>query len=146
MEELSSAREKYQFYLWAYVLMPNHVHLLIYPYQSKYNISIILQAIKGKTSYRYRDFLCKENPAIFEKICIQIRKKKIFRFWQVGGGFDINLWSANAVHSSIHYIEANPVRADLVENPEDWKWSSTRARRYNEGLVPDDSDIPFLMK
>ena len=47
MEELSSAREKYQFYLWAYVLMPNHVHLLIYPYQSNYKISIILQAIKS---------------------------------------------------------------------------------------------------
>ena len=64
--------------------MPNHVHLLIYPYQSKYNISI-------------------------------------------------------------DYIEANPVVAGLVENPEDWKWSSARARRYNEVLVPDESDIPFLM-
>jgi len=47
---------------------------------------------------------------------------------------------------SISYIEANPVCTDLVENPEDWKWSSARARRYKEGLVPDDSDIPFLMK
>ena len=44
------------------------------------------------------------------------------------------------------YIAANPVRADLVENPEDWKWSSARGRKYNEGLVLDDSDIPFLMK
>jgi len=44
------------------------------------------------------------------------------------------------------YIEANPVHADLTENPEDWKWSSARVRRYKEGLVPDDSDIPFLMK
>ena len=44
------------------------------------------------------------------------------------------------------YIEANPVRAGLVEDPEDWKWSSARVRRYNEGLAPDDSDIPFLMK
>jgi len=31
-----------------------------------------------------------------------------------------------------------------VENPENWKWSSARARRYKEGLVPDDSDIPFF--
>jgi len=37
-------------------------------------------------------------------------------------------------------------RADLVENPENWKWSSARGRRYKEGLVPDDSDNPFLMK
>jgi len=33
-----------------------------------------------------------------------------------------------------------------VENPEDWKWPSARGRRYNEGPVPDDSDIPVLMK
>jgi len=44
------------------------------------------------------------------------------------------------------YIEANPVHAGLVEDPEDWKWSSARARRYKKGLVPDDSEIPFLMK
>ena len=68
MEELSSAREKYQFYIWAYVLMPNHVHLLIYPYQSKYHISTMLQAIKGKTSYRYRDFLIKEDSSKYEQI------------------------------------------------------------------------------
>jgi len=37
-------------------------------------------------------------------------------------------------------------RAGLVENPEDWKWSWARAGRYKEGLVPDDSDIPVLMK
>jgi len=33
-----------------------------------------------------------------------------------------------------------------VENPEDWKWISVRAGRYKEGLVPDDSDNPVLMK
>ena len=44
--------------------MPNHVHLLIYSYQSKYDISIILQAINGKTSYRYRDFLIKEDSSL----------------------------------------------------------------------------------
>jgi len=91
MEELSLAREKYQFRLWTYVLMPNHVHLLICPYQSNYNTSVILQDIEGKTSARYRKFL-------------------------------------------------------LMENPEDWKWSSARAIRYQEGLLPDDFDIPTLMK
>ena len=60
-----------------------------------------------------------ENPELFEKMCIEIRKKNIFRFWQAGGGFDRNLWNAKAIHSSINYIEANPVRAELVEYPED---------------------------
>jgi len=42
------------------------------------------------------------------------------------------------------YIESNPVQIKLVKNPEDWQWSSYRARKYKEGLLPDDFDIPFL--
>jgi len=72
--------------------------------------------------------------------------KTVFRFWQAGGGFDINLWSAKAIHSSIKYIEANPVRKELVEQPEDWKWSSAKTRKYQEGLISDEVDIPVLMK
>ncbi len=119
MEELSKAKLKYEFYLWAYVLMPTHVHLLLYPYKSNYNISVILQSIKGKMSIRYCNLLNEKNPELFKKMCMKIGRKEIFRFWQVGGGFDRNLWSVKAVHSSINYIEANPVRAGLVENPKD---------------------------
>ncbi|MBN2029441.1 transposase [bacterium] len=146
MNELSTARIKYKFYLWAYVLMPTHVHLLLYPYKSNYNISTILQSIKGKMSTSYRYLLSKNNPELFRKMCIKIRRKDIFRFWQVGGSFDRNLRNAKAAHSSINYIEGNPVRAGLVEYPEDWKWSSARARKYQKGLIPDDFGIPVLMK
>ena len=135
IKELASARDKFQFYLWAYVIMPTHVHLLIYPFRSNYNISIILQSIKGKFSTTYRNILKNTNMELFEKICIQEGKKKVFRFWQAGGGFDRNLWNAKAIHSSIQYIEANPVRAGLVEYPEDWKWSSARARIFSEGQL-----------
>jgi len=127
LNELSSTREKYHFYVWAYVLMPNHVHVLLFPYTQHYNISIILQSIKGKMSTNYRNFLKKNNQKLFKHMCIKAGKKKVFRFWQVGGGFDRNLWSAKAVHSSIKYIEANPVRAELTKKPEDWNWSSARA-------------------
>ena len=61
IDELSQAREHFHFRLWAYVLMPNHVHLFIYPTQSEYKIATILQSIKGKTSKRYRDVLLREN-------------------------------------------------------------------------------------
>ena len=48
LEELDEAKRTYQFRLWAYVLIPNHVHLLIYPIQPQYDISKILQSIKVK--------------------------------------------------------------------------------------------------
>jgi len=144
MEELSAAREQYNFQIWAYVLMPTHVHLLLYPLQKVYNISMIQQSIKGKMSTRYRRILLEKNPDKFERMCVTAKGKKVFRFWQTGGGFDRNLWSSKAILYSINYIEANPVRAKLVKNPEDWQWSSYRARKYKEGLEPDDFEIPFL--
>ncbi len=146
ISELSHAKEHFLFRLWAYVLMPNHVHLFIYPTQTNYKISTILQSIKGKTSKRYRDILLEENPERYNKICLKVSNKNVFRFWQAGGGFDRNLWNAKAIHSSIKYIEYNPVRAGLVNAPEEWPWSSAHARHANEGLLPDDLDIPILMK
>ena len=146
IDELTHAREHFFFQLWAYVLMPNHVHLFIYPTQKDYKISTILQSIKGKTSKRYRDILLKENPERYNKLSITVSNKKVFRFWQAGGGFDRNLWNAKAIHNSIKYIEYNPVRAGLVNAPEEWQWSSAHARSTNKGLLPDDLDIPILMK
>ena len=101
--------------------MPTHVHLLLFPLQKIYNISMIQQTIKGKMSTRYRRILLEENPDKFESMCIIAKGKKTFRFWQTGGGFDRNLWSSKAILYSINYIEANPVRAKLVKNPEDWQ-------------------------
>ncbi len=62
IDELSQAREYFLFRLWAYVLMPNHVHLFIYPTQNEYKIAAILQSIKGKTSKRFRDILLARVP------------------------------------------------------------------------------------
>ncbi len=67
MEELDGARTEFAFYLWAYVLMPNHAHLLIYPDRDAYDISTILQAVKGRTSKRYGALLREKRPKRYER-------------------------------------------------------------------------------
>ena len=99
----------------------------------------------GLTGIHNRDVLMGENAARYEKMCLKVRGKKVFRFWQTGGGFGRNLWNANAIHNAIKYIEHNPVRAGLVKKAEEWKWSSAHARHTNEGLLPEDLDIPILI-
>jgi len=146
MEELNNARNKYNFSLWAYILMPNHVHILLFPKKEKYNISRILQEIKGRTSTRYRQWILESVPECFDNFCVISKSKKTFRLWQPGGGFDRNLWNAKAIHSAINYIEANPVRAGHVKTSENWPWSSARARMTKTGLVPDNFYVPVLMK
>jgi len=146
MEELEYASVKFEFYLWAYVLMPTHVHLLLLPKKAQYNISRMLQEIKGRTSTRYRQWILQSDPEHFDHFCVMSKGRKTFRLWQPGGGFDRNLWNSKAVHYSIKYIENNPVKARFVENPEAWPWSSARARVYHEGLMPDKAHLPLLLK
>jgi len=71
-----------------------------------------------------------ESPGRYDILCIKAGTKKVFRFRQARGGFDRNLWNTKAIHSSINYIEYNPVRAGLVNAPEEWQWSSAHTRRH----------------
>jgi len=50
------------------------------------------------------------------------------------------------IHNSVNCIEYNPVRAGLVNAPEDWRWSAAHTRYTKKGLLPDDLDIAVLMK
>ncbi|MCA9099475.1 MAG: hypothetical protein KDA36_13860, partial [Planctomycetaceae bacterium] len=68
-----------------------------------------------------------------EKLSVMHGERKVFRFWQPGGGYDSNLFKSRTIRETIDYIHANPVRRGLVERPADWKWSSAAAY---EGLSP----------
>jgi putative transposase len=92
------------FRLRAYVLMPNHVHVLVEPLAS---LSKIMHQIKGATAYRANLVLLRTHQ----------------RFWQ-DESFDH--WVRNPAEGEKirKYIENNPVAAGLVTRPEDWPWSS----------------------
>ena len=146
LEELDRSRDIYSFKLWAYVVMPHHVHLLLWPLHSNYAIGKILSGIKGIMAKRYRKYLIKNNRALHDTFLLTINKQQKFVFRQKGGGFDGNLWNAKAVHDSIGYIEANPVRSRLVASPDEWKWSSAHARAHRKGVVPDTVALPVVLE
>ena len=96
-------------------------------------------------SRKYGEYLRRTDSSKHTKYLITFRNKLTFRFWQRGGGYDRNMTDRKAIHSSIQYIEANPVRSGLVEKPEDWKWSSAYTRVNDVGLIPDKFNIPVLI-
>jgi hypothetical protein len=49
-------------------------------------------------------------------------KQQSYRFWQPGGGYDSNIWSAEEIHEKIGTIHANPVRRGLGVTPGEWAW------------------------
>ncbi|MBD3422065.1 MAG: hypothetical protein GF398_18285, partial [Chitinivibrionales bacterium] len=67
LSEPEKSRKEHGFELWAYVLMPNHVHLVIWPHQSTYDIARIHNAAEGRMAKQYRDHVLENEPDNFEK-------------------------------------------------------------------------------
>ncbi len=118
--ELEAVRLRYGFVVAGYVLMPEHVHLLIgEPMVSM--LSIALQVLKQRTSRKLK--------RIGEE-----------RFWQ-RRYYDFNVYSELKRVEKLRYMHRNPVMRGLVVKPEDWQWSSFRHYATGvEGTVEIESE------
>ena len=131
-DSINAARIYYKFDVWAYVFMPNHVHLLIFPFEEEYSISDVLKSIKQSSSQAVIAHLKENNPKAIKYLETGLKKPKL-KFWQDGGGYDRNFWSREKLIVQVNYIHENPLRKELVENPEDWYWSS--AAYWTKGIA-----------
>jgi putative transposase len=109
--ELESLRQRYGFVVAGYVLMPEHVHLLVGEPQRS-SLSIALQVLKQKTSRR-------------------LKRRGAVQFWQ-RRYYDFNVRSEGKRIEKLRYLHRNPVVRGLVEKPEQWSWSSFR--HYATGI------------
>jgi putative transposase len=143
---IDAAMVSQQFRLVAFVLMPEHVHLLVYPLNNDpaaVEMDNLLSAIKRPFSYRVKCRLQELGDPLLKQLTIQERPgKTTFRFWQAGPGYDRNLRGEQAVFNAIDYIHRNPVRRGLTEAAADWKWSS--ARWYFSDKQADDPVLPTI--
>jgi putative transposase len=128
VDSLDRARRKHHLQLWAYVLMPEHCHVVVLPERSEYQTSWILETIKKGVARRALNFLKRKGPSSWlERLTARHPSGEIERhFWQPGGGYDRNIVTMAALVGAVHYIHANPVRRGLVAQPTDWEWSSAR--------------------
>jgi putative transposase len=139
IDSLNQSRKSLDIAIWAYVIMPDHVHLLILPRESGYEMRRILSGIKAPVSRSAKRYLQDTGDIEWlERLTAGHGDRKTFRSWQPGGGYDSNLFKLKTIRETIDYIHANPVRRGLVERPSDWKWSSAAA---HEGLSPTPLSI-----
>lgn len=139
VEALDQSRRRWSLELWAYVIMPEHVHLLLLPCAEDYRISSILQAIKQPVARRALAFLRKNGPSWLENLKgAGAGGDPQYHFWQAGGGYDRNITSAAIAWKAVDCIHANPVRRGLVADPRDWRWSSA-------GWYAGDDDVVLEM-
>jgi len=136
-DAVNEARRDLDFQLWAYVFMPEHVHLLVYPNQPVYDVGDILKAIKEQPARKAIGYMRQHAPHWLPRITVKHGKGIVRRFWQPGGGFDNNANEPKVILRMIEYIHGNPVPRRLVIRPEDWKWSSAGWYEGKNSLRPD---------
>ncbi|MEC9373780.1 MAG: transposase [Planctomycetota bacterium] len=125
LDALEGARRSQDLAIWAYVIMPEHVHVLLCPRRPEYEMRQILAALKRPVAAAARRHMEESGQTRWlARLTVESPSKRVFRFWQPGGGFDRNVVYEKTAESIIRYIHMNPVRRGLVEKPLDWKWSS----------------------
>ena len=94
--------------MWAYVIIPQHVHLLFQPLNPAYRIRSTLQSIKPPVMRRTINHSRTHAPFWFARLTNP--RTGSVRFWQPGGGYDRNLVSVKTARSIVDYIYNNPVK------------------------------------
>jgi putative transposase len=142
-QSIAQAREQHEFRLWAWVIMPEHVHMLLHPKSEQYSISKILSSIKGPFARRVLAHWRECDPYRLNQLRVKEGNEVSYRFWQAGGGFDRNLHQWDRIRKAIEYIEFNPVRRGLVLEASDWRWSSAweRAGKRDAVLTVDEFEF-----
>ncbi len=116
---------EYEFDLWAFVIMPEHMHLIVAPRDDEYDISDFLKAFKQSVSRKAINYLRRYNPDGLRHLATGMTDAP-YAFWMDGPGYDRNVIKLKTLSKMVEYIHNNPVRRGLVECPEDWEWSSAR--------------------
>jgi putative transposase len=121
LQALSEIRERYGFPLLGYVVMPEHVHLLIGE-SPKAAPSMVLKVLKQRLS---RDLRKKRRRAPVGQLRLPFRNgdAEFPRLWQPRF-YDFNVYSAKKKREKLDYMHANPVKRGLVSDPRAWTWSS----------------------
>jgi len=108
VECLERTRRNYRFRVYGYVVMPEHVHLLVSEPEGE-ALAKAIQALKISVARRAMSYRAECDVAFWQK-----------RY------YDHNVRTHESFVDKVRYIHRNPVKRGLIEKPEDWKWSSFR--------------------
>ena len=134
IEILREVRAKYGFSLVGYVIMPEHVHLLISE-SSPVPPAKVIQVFKQRVSRRMRGKKragTRQLSLRFPEAGVELR-----RFWQ-RRYYDFNVYSRKKLWEKLQYMHGNPVEERLVQHPRQWPWSSWSFYATGEGILKMD--------
>ena len=121
-----AVRQRYGFVVVGYVVMPDHIHLLISEPGERRSLRV-MQAIKQGFSRRVLKSLRKRRVAAQQEL-FALGSDHV---WQ-RRFYDYNVWTARKRIEKLRYMHRNPVVRGLVQEPEQWPWSSYRSYAFGE--------------
>ena len=121
VERLKIVTEEHHVCLLAWVIMPEHTHLLLFP-EDDTDIGRFTHALKRP----FAEAVLRRWKQLNAPVLQQIKHGDGYRYWQTGGGYDRNLITTQAVLEKATYIHENPVRRNLAAVSTDYVWSSAR--------------------
>jgi putative transposase len=124
---LAQTRERYRFVGVGYVVMPEHIHLLVTEPEVG-NPSTVMQVLKQRTA----------RALLPRKKRVDPRQRRLLDdailhtpFWQARF-YDFNVWTEKKRVEKLRYTHRNPVKRRLASSAEEWRWSSYRSYLLDE--------------
>ena len=131
LRELARVRDEMGFRLIGYVVMPEHVHLLVSePPQG--TPSTVLHKLKLRVARRLRKHKRRAPGQL--QLPFEECSEPLPAFWQARF-YDFNVYSKGKIKEKLNYMHANPVIRQLVKHPKDWRWSSWSFYHQRRGMI-----------
>lgn len=138
--ELEFYRAKYQFSLYAYVLLPDHFHLLL-TFSPEKSLANFLRDFKSAVGRMIVDHLKQNNSPLLSRLRLlaqpERRRDAVYCILQPRS-YVRAVTSRSMFDQKLAYIHANPVREHLVGRATDFPYSSLRNYEFGEGCITID--------
>lgn len=141
-ESMNFLNKKYDSAVLGYVIMPNHIHLIIY-FKKLNVLSAWMRDLKKFTSVMIRKEIERMNPGDLEKLRIDGKRDQVFKVWEDRFD-DVYLAGKKLLETKLAYIHSNPLQEhwSLVVLPEHYPFSS--AGFYELGVQPGVTITDYL--
>ena len=123
---LEQVRTAYEFTVIGYVVMPEHIHLLVSE-PNEGDLSRVMQVLKQGVARRVLTAVRRRQRPDHTNLW----GGNLEHFWQQRF-YDFNVWSDHKRTEKLRYMHRNPVRRGLVLEADQWAWSSFRFYAYGE--------------
>ena len=142
IDGLKLARDQLGIRWIGYVIMPEHVHLLVFPMRPGGTEPVPI----GSVLQRVKQYVGRHGKAALRSVWSNQRSlgSPVSDKWALGDGakpfwktrgYDFNVTAERALRAKLDYIHKNPITRGLVDRADQWAWSSYRYYEYDDDSV-----------